>query len=29
VIVDVPSGQVVTSIELGRNLTGMGTRPRG
>ena len=27
VIVDVPSGQVATSIELGRNLTGMGTRP--
>ena len=29
VVIDTKTGRVVKSIELGRNLTGMGTRPRG
>ena len=29
VVVDTKTGRVVKAIELGRNLTGMGTRPRG
>ena len=29
VVIDMKTGRVVKSIELGRNLTGMGARPRG